>query len=138
MPQRLDRCVKHVTAQGKSKGSAFAICNKSLGTSKTSFLKKESMSVQLLTRAMQEATKKRFIAGGKRAKAYIGGVSHSKKVAADNALGAAARRVGRIEKGIEKRKKWAKNIQDYGSRNPSVLDRVKKAIVGSPSKVGSL
>jgi len=36
MPEKLDRCVKHVMDQGKDKSSAFAICNKSLGLSSLS------------------------------------------------------------------------------------------------------
>ena len=35
MPAKLDRCVKHVKAQGKDESSAWAICKKSLGLTKT-------------------------------------------------------------------------------------------------------
>jgi len=31
MPKKLDRCVKKVQAQGKSKSSAYAICSSSTG-----------------------------------------------------------------------------------------------------------
>lgn len=35
MPAKLDRCVKKVESKGNSRSSAFAICNKSLGLTKT-------------------------------------------------------------------------------------------------------
>ena len=35
MPAKLERCVKHVTGQGKSKSSAYAICSNSTGWKKS-------------------------------------------------------------------------------------------------------
>lgn len=35
MPKKLDKCVKSVKKQGKSESSAYAICNASLGKSKS-------------------------------------------------------------------------------------------------------
>lgn len=34
MPAKLERCVRHVRSQGKSKSSAYAICVKSTGIKK--------------------------------------------------------------------------------------------------------
>jgi len=34
MPKKLDRCVSNLMKQGKSKKSAYAICNASIGSAK--------------------------------------------------------------------------------------------------------
>ena len=51
MPAKLDRCVKHVMDQGKDESSAWAICKKSLGLTKTAIAPQGPIAQKLRYRA---------------------------------------------------------------------------------------
>lgn len=132
MPAKLDRCVDKVMEKGHDKSSAFAICNKSLGLTKTAI--SSNLAKKVFDRAyMRELTAKTY------AKTHSDPVDLLSRTVDMNKAKHLIRRNKLIaEKASNKtltaldrlntRKAWEANKAAYGERNPSITTKIKHGL----------
>jgi hypothetical protein len=149
MPAKLDRCVDKVIAKGNSKSSAFAICTKSVGLSKTAISEDyiSNKAKKLIVNEMSIRDKKNDFAeeyhiqnGGKRvgerdafsgSKARPDEVMDRKSATKYKALQRLEDRYStkatRAEILLDKKKAMNKNLEEFGKRKVGTSERVAKA-----------
>jgi len=132
MPAKLDRCVYKVMEKGKDKSFAFAVCNKSLGLTKTAISSKLARKV-FEARYLKELAAKEYSSTHSDPISLIDrntSLNKAKHLVRKNRLVSekARNKSLRALEMFTNRKEWEANKAEYGTRSPSIISKIKHGL----------